>query len=231
MASEYLRQKAQREALPPEQPPVYTRKDKAVNWLHYNWYWFLIGAVVLWIAGSMLWNVFGIGRIRPDYRFAYVGKNPVAEEAAGQLEKALATLGTDQNGDGRVEVELRQYIIGRSGDPETVLSYNRAADTQLLADLTTGDSYFFLTDDPAGLQRSYQILAKADGTAPDERDYGTEDKAFLWADCPALASLPVDQGYFSNLYIGRRYFAGNAADGHEADAALWEILIKGAADR
>lgn len=228
MASEYLRQKAQREAPPPEQPIVYTKKEKIRNWLHYNWYWFAVGAVVLWIVGSMLWNILGIGRVKPDYRFAYVGKTPIPTEQAEALETALASLGVDQNGDGQVKIELRQYIIGRSGDAETVLSYNRAADTQLLADMTTGDSYFFLTDDPDSLQRSYQILAKADGSAPDERDYTADGKAFLWTDCSTLTALPVEQNVFSGLSLGRRYFAGSAAQGHQADDALWKILTKGA---
>ncbi len=230
MASEYLKQKAQREARPPEPPIVYTKRERLQNWFRYHWYWFAIAAVVLWIVGSMLWDVLGVGTVRPDYIFAYVSRDPLSAETAETLETALASLGSDVNGDGRVTVELRQYGVGRNGDPETALYYNQVAETKLLADMTSGESYFFLTDDPNGLQRSFQILANADGSAPAENDFSADGKTFLWTDCPALAALPVGQADVSSLYIGRRYFAGKAAGEHDADAALWTILTKGAGE-
>ncbi len=228
MASEYLTKKARREAPPPEEPKVYTPKEKALNWWHYHWYWFLIGAAVLWIGGSMLWNGLGIGRIKPDYIFAYVADEPLGEAQNAVLENALALLGTDVNGDGRVTVEVRQYGMNRAGDMETALFYNQAADAKLIADITKNESYFFLTDDPARLQRSYQILANTDGTPPDEFDYGAEGKAILWTNCPALAALDVDSAVTDGLYLGRRFFYGDAAKGRKADVALWEIMTKGA---
>lgn len=228
MASEYLTRKAKREVPSPETPAVYTKKEKALNWLYYHWYWFLIGAVLLWITGSMLVNALGIGRIRPDYIFAYMGKEPLSEDQAERFETALAPLGSDLNGDGRTAVELRQYITRRGGDPETALYYNQAADAKLIADITRGESYFFLTDDPEQLQRSYQILANADGTAPDDRDYGAEGKVVKWGDCPALRDLPLDGDVFRSLYLGRRYFASSEADGHTGEAMFWETLTKGA---
>lgn len=230
MASEYLKWKAQQEARNerPEAPVVLTRRDKIANWFHYHWLWLAAGAVILIVGGTMLWNILGIGKTRPDYVFAYVGKEALPEEQAAAFEAAIAVIGTDVNGDGTVKAELRQYLTQRSGDAETALYYNQAADTKLLADITKGDSYFFLTDDPKGLQRSYLILANADGSEPDEDDRDVSDKVFAWQNCPALAGLDVDQAAFSGLSLGRRWFTGKAADGHEADAAFWEVLTKGA---
>ena len=93
-----------------------------------------------------------------------------------------------------------------------------------MADITSGESYFFLTDDPYDLQRAYLILANADGSEPDEYDRETEDKVFRLGGCPALSGL---DGTLSELYLGRRWFSGSAANGHEADAALWETLTGG----
>ena len=39
----------------------YTRWEKFQNWFHYNKLWVAIVALVIWVAGSMLWNVLGIG--------------------------------------------------------------------------------------------------------------------------------------------------------------------------
>lgn len=230
MASEYLKWKARQEAQNemPQAPIVLTRQDKAKNWFHYHWHWFLIGAVLLAIVGTMLWNILGIGKVKPDYVFAYVAKEALPEEQATAFSDALAALGTDVNGDGRVKVELHQYLTRQTGDAETALFFNQAADAKLLADITEGDSYFFLTDDPKELQRAYLILANADGSEPDEDDRNVSDKVFLWENCPVLAGLDLDRTVFCGLSLGRRWFAPKAANGHEADEALWEVLTKGA---
>ena len=227
MASEYLKQKAQKEiaAEAPQKPVVYTRREKIANWLHYHWLWLLIGAAGLVFAGTILFNLLGIGRTKPDYVFAYVGTEELTDEQAAAFEDAIAALGTDVNGDGKITAKLNRYGTKRSGDTETVLYYNQATDAKLLADITKGDSYFFLTDDPKGLQRSYLVLANADGSEPDEDDRDVADKTFRISDCPALSGLDA---VFSELYLGRRWFSGKARNGHEADAALWAALTKGA---
>jgi len=226
MASEYLQWKARNETR--EAPRVLTPKEKLQNWWYYHWYWVAIGAVILCVVGTMAVNALGIGKTKPDYVFAYIGANVLPDEQAAAFEAALATLGTDRNGDGQVTVELRQYGTNRTGDPELALYYNYAADTQLLADVTKGESYFFIMEDPDAVQRAYQILANDDGTPPDEWDYAADSKVYAWHNCPALASLPIDQEAYSGLFLGRRCFYGSAANGHDGDAALWNVLTKGA---
>lgn len=227
MASEYLLKNA-REQVPPEAKKELTPAEKRRNWWHYHKWWVVAGVVLVWIVGSMLWNVLGIGKVKPDYIFAYVGQTSLPEDIASALEAGLAELGEDVNGDGTVRVELRQYTMPNSADAETAYYYNYAADTQFLADVTKGESYFFLTDDPEGVQRAYQLFANADGTPPDERDYEAADKVFAWADCPVLAGLDMDQTALSGLYLGRRCFYGKAAMGRETDDAFWQIITKGA---
>lgn len=227
MASEYFKYLA-RDEKPDAPSPPRTRKQKLQNWFHYNWIWLAIAAVLLWITGSMLWNVLGIGKVKPDHVFAYIGEEPLQEEQAKLFEEEISAYAADVNGDGKVTVELKQYATNRKGDLETVLYYNYAADTQLLADITAGDSYFFLLEDPEGIQHGYQILAAADGSAPAYDDYEAEGKVLAWTDCPVLANLKVDQNIFSNLFLGRRYFAGDAAQRHANDEAFWNVLTEGA---
>ena len=224
MASEYLKWKA-RDVKPDAPPPPMSRRDKLKNWFYYHKWWLAAGAVLIWIAGSMLWNVLGIGKIKPDYIFAYIGSRELSEDRVSAFEEAAARLGTDVNGDGRVSAELRQYVPNRRGDIETAMYYNYAADTVLLADITSGESYFFIMEDPSGVQRTYHILANSDGSAPDDTDIGIEGRALRLSDCPALG---LDEDGFPELYIGRRCFYGDMADGHEAEEALWEALTEGA---
>lgn len=228
MASEYLKWKY-RDVKPDEPPPPLTRKQRLANWFYYNKWWIVVWAVLLYIVGSILWSALGIGKIKPDYIFAYIGSDELPEACAAALETELASLGQDVNGDGRVAVELRQYATNRSGDAETALYYNYAADVALMADITGAESYFFIVEDAAAVQNAYHILAKADGTAPEEGDSSTEDKVFLWSDCPVLANLAVDQEPLKGLYIGRRYFYdGKQAENRQSDDALWRIITEGA---
>ena len=225
MASEYFLKLA-REQAPAEAPRVLTPAEKRTNWWHYNWWWFAVGGVLLWIVGSMLWNVLGIGKIRPDYIFAYVGRDELSAQTAAFLEARLTELAQDVNGDGRVKVELRQYALDRGGDLETALYYNSAADTMLMADLTEGESYFFLMEEPRAVQRAYEILANADGTPPAEGDFEVADKVFRWADCPALASLDPEAAGCADLYLGRRCFYSGDPRDHAADDAFWRLITK-----
>lgn len=228
MASEYLKQKYQ-DVKPNEPPPPLTGKEKLANWFHYNKLWIVVWVVILSIVGSIIWNMIGIGRVRPDYIFAYVGAEPLPEDCVEALERELAALGEDVNGDGRVTVEVRVYAMNRGGDAETTLYYNYAADVVLVADITEAESYFFIVEDPAGVQKAYQIFAETDGTPPKDGDLKVDDKVFRWGDCPVLANLAVDQGPLEDLYIGRRcFYDEKQAKNQEANDSYWNVIMKGA---
>lgn len=228
MASEYLKRKYQ-DVKPNEPPPPLTGKERLANWFHYNKLWIVVWAVILSIVGSIIWNMLGIGRVRPDYIFAYVGADPLPGDCVDALERELAALGEDVNGDGSVIAEVRVYAMNRGGDVETTLYYNYAADVVLVADITEAESCFFIVEDPAGFQATYQVLAQADGTTPEEGDLKVDDKVFRWGDCPVLAGLAMDQGPLENLYIGRRcFYDEKQAKNREANDTLWEAITKGA---
>lgn len=228
MASEYLKWKY-RDVKPDEPPPPLSRKEKLANWFYYYKWWIVVWAVLLYIIGSLLWSALGIGQVKPDYIFAYIGSRELSEEFASSLEAALATLGSDVNGDGNVTVELKQYVIGYDGDLETAMYYNYASDVVLTADITQAESGFFLVEDPASVQKAYQIFAQPDGSPPPEGDDSVEGKVFSWRDCPSLTSLEIGQEQVENLWIGRRcFYDEKQMQSHEADDALWNVIIKGA---
>jgi len=228
MASEYLKRKFQN-VRPDDPPPPMSRKQRLANWFHYNKLWLAVWAVILSVTGSIIWNALGIGQVRPDYVFAYIGGDGLPETCAAALESELAALGGDVNGDGRVRVELRQYATNRSGDAETALYYNYAADVALAADITKADSYFFITEDPLDVQLNYQIFARADGSPPDNGDFDVDDKVLPWSGCPVLAELAVDQEPLDCLFIGRRcFYDEKQAEGQEANDALWHVITEGA---
>ena len=220
----------------------YTRWEKFQNWFHYNKLWVAIVALVIWVAGSMLWNVLGIGQVKPDYRFAYVGSRELSEDTVAVLENALASFGTDRNGDGQVRVSLTQHITADPNNTDNMM-YSYAADMTVLADITEGESTFFLLEDPVSFQLSFQVLANPDGSIPADDEFMALDKVFLWKNCPALASLELGmfedkfldltetgeiQEILSGLYLGRRYYYDpDQQKDPQGDNALWLAMTEG----
>ena len=244
MASEYLKWKY-RDVKPDEPAPELTGKEKLANWFHYHKWWVALWAFLLFSVGGILWNALGIGKVRPDYVFAYVGRAALPEDCAAALESALAALGQDINGDGQVVVELRQYVSNANQESaEDALMYGYASDVTLIADITNGDSYFFLMEDPASFQRAYQALAGLDGSLPEDSDHSINGKVFQWSSCPVLTGLELggyeekildqnvtgdNQELLSGLYFGRRgFYDEKQAAKQGANEALWKVLTEGA---
>lgn len=244
MASEYLKWKYR--DVKPDEPVQYTAEQRRRNWWHYHKWHVLIAAVLLAALGDILWNVLGIGKLRPDYQIAYVGSAALPGDTVSALEDALAGLGRDANGDGRVVIKLNQYAIGDSradsGADSDAALYAYAATTTLMADLEAMDSYFFLLESPDDFQRSYQVLCRLDGTLPGELDRDYESCYLAWADCPALTALDLggysetvlgknvsgdSQALLSKLYVARRgFWTERTVDYPDACDTLWAELTK-----
>lgn len=225
------------------EPRQYTKKEKLANWFYYYKWWLLVALILLYIIGSILWNKLGIGKTEPDYRFAYIGSTSLPEQCREALEKEIARMGEDINGDGQVIVEVRQYVMNEvQADPDN-LAYRYAVEITLTADISDGESYFFLMEDPEAFQFNYQVLAHLDGSIPDDEDFSAKDKTLCWGDCPVLSGLDlrdyeeadrnrtVTESYqerLSTLYFGRRFFEdGSSVKNKEAQERLWRILTEG----
>lgn len=220
MASEYLKWKY-RDVKPGEPQPSLTGWPKIKNWLYYNWKWIaVIAAVLAAVVNLITWS---LDKMTPDYTLAYVGRNRLTEETEKALLSALQALGEDVNGDGEVMMELQSYVTVDNALGADTAEYNTAVSVRLLADLTAGESVFFVTDDPEGLQTTYQILASPDGTQPAEDDLGWEGKAHALADLPAL-----HLGDVAGFYIGRRWFNEDMRQDSKDDV-LWAAIVAGAA--
>jgi hypothetical protein len=226
-----------------EQKHTYTRRQRLENWFYYNKLWVLAGLVILWVIGSMLWNVLGIGQTSPDYTISYVGRLKLPEDCAVALENAVAQFGEDLNGDGEVVIKLDQHVVTDNSYADNA-TYSYGAEITVLADITEGESHFFLLEDPVDFQLSFQILANLDGSAPAEDDFKAMDKVYRWADCPVLASLELgtyEDSYLDitetgevrdllkDLYLGRRYFLDpDQQEDPEADNNFWQAITEGA---
>jgi hypothetical protein len=120
--------------------------------------------------------------------------------------------------------------------------YEYASEISLIGDINDCDSYFFLTDDPSGLQRSVQIFANEDGSCPDDSDVSADGKVILWSDSALLSSLDLgtysttvlgenvtgdSSELVSGLYLGRRCFSsGKTTANLEECEALWKAICE-----
>lgn len=201
MASEYLKWKYR--DVKPDEKIHYTKKQKAINWWQYHKWWILLGIVLLIAAGDIVYHMLGLGVIQPDYQVAYVASVPLSSETVSSLESALASVGEDCNGDGKVLVRVNSYVDMAVAQDSDAAHYAAAAQVRLMADMETCESYFYLCADPETLQQNYQILARADGSLPGP---GEAPSFIPWDSiAPNLGQVPV-LPELSGLFLARRGF-------------------------
>lgn len=237
MASEYLKWKY-RDVKPREKKEL-TPAEKRKTWWYYH-KWRLAAGIVLVLAGAgILRQVLGVGRVEPDFQFAYVGAYTLPDDTIAALEENLSALGADQNGDGQTAVSIRQYPLY---NPDAQAA--AAAQIQLMADLNQCDSTFFLLEDPERFQQDFHILCRLDGSLPEDGDRSADGTYLAWTACPLLATAePGEYAYellgetvrgssnelASGLYLARRgFWTEKTAPYPEGCEALWNSLTEGA---
>lgn len=238
MAGEYYRWLAR--DVKPEEKREMTREEKIRNWWYYHKWHVLVVFAVLLVVGDIAADIVTGMRNRPDYSIAYVGSSYLPEETVTQLTEALAQLGDDLNGNGKVQVALHQYIVySPEGEQISGNQYSAVygAQVQLTADITNCDSFFFLMENPRQFQSDYEIWAESEAGEP---------QFLAWPECPVLTELPLgsftletadklysgmSQELLSRLYIGKRdFWEGEACENQEGCEALWNKLVQSAAE-
>lgn len=209
-------------------------------WYYYKWY-VICGILLLCIATQLIGNAFGIWEKSPDYQIAYIGKTPLPSDTVTALEQAFSSISSDFNKDGKVIVQINQYISGNQTPDADTLYYEYGSEVTLIGDITDCESYFFLMDDPESFQKKFQVLASLDGSCPDEMDTSVEDKVIAWTDSPILSTMELgsysttifgknisgyNQDILSTLFFGRRcFYTEQVTDNLEQCNELWNSLF------
>lgn len=196
------------------------------NWWYYHKWYIICGVILLEIIIHLIGNGLGLWSEKPDFQIAYVGKEELPPDTVLALKTAFSEakenwgIDLDFNQDGRILVQINQYLNSESPDADAAY-YQMASEITLIGDISDCESYFFLMDDPQKLQMDFHILAAPDGSCPGDFDYSVNGKIISWADCPALASLELgtyshtllgeeitgsNQEFLSKLSLGRRCF-------------------------
>lgn len=226
--------------LQPENQKELTKTEKMKNWWYYRKWYVVIGIILFAAACSLIGNALGLFTKSPDLQIAYVGKATLPQDTVNAIEQIFTSLADDYNQDGEVIVQVNQYAgDNQTTDPETAY-YQYASEITLMADISEGESYFFLMDDPQNFQQEYQVLALPDGSCPNQADYSATDKVILWSDCALLTGADAgsysvtiagqtitgnNQDILADLYLGRRcFYSDKITDNMDECSSLWDLF-------
>lgn len=247
MAGEYVRWLA-RDVKPREKKEL-TPEEKRRNWWDYHKWHVVIVLVLLVLLGDLVYDVIRDKRNQPDYVIAYVGQTALPDTLAEAVQTGICALGEDINGNGKVQVEVRQYILSAEEDFYSMIvtgdsERGQTASILLQTNIEMVESMVFLLEDPELFQAGYPILCRADGSYIEDTPDSDVPVCYRWADCPALAGLelgtftvPVIDGQaegdcqkaMENLMVARRgLWDDGTNEAIRGAIALWERMTEGA---
>lgn len=231
----------------PEPPREYTKKEKAQNWWHYHWVAVVIGVAAVFFGGWIIKDT--VFQTRPDVQIAYVGTHELPVDTVNALQDALTPFCHDENGDGKVVVQVATYNVDFDVENESTDAYYQMSGmTRLNGDLSSGSkTCIFLLEDPENFEKMTGALRYLDGTTPEDQDDAAADwqqMVYRWTDCPVLTGLDLgnfegytaldditdtNQNALAHLYVGcRGVWDNDQAEAFADGFALWDTLTAGA---
>lgn len=225
MASYRYERNIRPEDLVQEPPRVLTPQERRANWWHYHWYYVALILAALLAAGWYAWQ--NLTAVRPDYVVTVVSRTDPAPELLEQVQAQLEAVGSDENGDGRITVEVNGIWLDLSAMQEggDFARLMESSQEKLNAAFYLGESTLFLVDDPAGLEQMYGCFCHLDGTDPQEGEAVRVEDFALSAQDTLLAGLPAPaEGAW---YLARRVRAGTEdSPSLSRGDRLWTTLIQ-----
>jgi len=194
-----------------------TRRERLENWWHYHWYYLAAAAAALLLV--LGFALLDSGIAEPDYTAGWVSARELDEQEVQQLSSRLAQYGDDLNGDGAVTVNIHQITLdlgamAARGGTEGQKEYG--ALMALEADLNSGESWVFLTDDAAAFQRYTGALLYRDGRCPERGAEDWEKMVVSW-----------EQDGIGTIYLGcRGCWKESQRDAWAQGWAFWERLAQ-----
>lgn len=224
-----------------------TPKSKWENfWFYHKWHMLAV-VVVAFIVGTLVYDI--STKVDPDYQVALLTQENYPQEMLDQLSSELSKYGYDLNGDGSVIVQINSYVLVQgeetSSEPQDLEEataqqidpYTQMASvTKFSADLQTGESLIFLTDNESFLQQSERggLFAYFDGSRPEDGATDYENMRLPWSECKGLASIKLEFGpdsfvtseqaqeYLDGLSLSMRAFEGTQLAEKKGKQAYYE---------
>lgn len=233
MAREMYLAGVSKEELQPPPPPKKpeTPKEKWDNfWYHYKW-WVVAAVFAAAVLGVLIGQM--VTAVHPDYVVALVTKDTVGEDALQSLTVSLQTCGEDQNGDGKVIVQVENLALGQFVGGKAI-DLAQMNNTKLVTYLMTGDIMLYIFDDTCYRMRVEELMEAGgrffDTLSVDDDGVDSETGYWNWNGSVYQQSdwgktLPDD------LYFGVRQMGGTASgrdaqQKHDAGKKLFETFVQ-----
>ncbi len=166
-----------------------TTKSKWENFWYYHKLHVVIAFSVILLVGFFIHDL--TTKVTPDYQIAMISQRAYSDETTKALQDEIAKYGEDLNSDGKVIVQVVNYVIaddtsGGAVDP----NMQAAGYTRLTADLSIGESMIFITDDASfkHQQERAKIFSYLDGSMPKDGAADFEKMRISLKDCKKLSN-------------------------------------------
>lgn len=208
-----------------------TLKDKGKNWWYYHKRHLIVGIIAALLVGNLIWSL--VSQVEPDYTIALLTSYTMPENGKQQLEECIAQYADDRNGDGKVTVEVSNYIFSESVDYQV----QQASMVRFVGECSTNEAMIFLHDEAAfqSVENIFEgFFQYNDGEPmPDEaRDY--ENAMVFWDSLQGFSNFvpqtAEDDTYdsevlselYSRLRVSRRTAEGSSIEKKEKDMAYYQ---------
>lgn len=141
-------------------PPKKDFKSKWENYWYYYKYHTFAAIFVLIMVGMFIQDK--CSQVHYDYKVALLTEQIVPEQVLDKLEKSLETYAVDLNKNGKVQVQILNYVTsaGQDINPQDEM----ANQTRLMGDMDAGDSMIYIYSDSAyDTYKKEGIFAVKDG--------------------------------------------------------------------
>lgn len=165
---------------------ITTKKQKRENfWFYHKWH-VIVSICCVILVGLFIFDM--LNQEEPDYEIAILTQVATFDEDRAKIKAAVESVGEDLNGDGKVLVNVNEYLISGSEQDMAYIA-------RLTNDLSTYQSIIYIVDDnniTTYQQQNPGLFAYADGTTPPEDATNFDNIGVKWKDCSFLFSIDMN---------------------------------------
>ncbi len=122
-----------------------TAKEKRANWWFYHKGPLLVTLLLAAALVSIVYSV--VSQVEPDYTIALITSYNMPDEARAQMEAHMARYGQDRNGDGKVVVQLNNYVFVSDMKTTTDFQAIQANMTRFAGDTALNECMIYFHDE------------------------------------------------------------------------------------
>lgn len=210
-----------------DEPKQYTKWQKFKNFWYYNKFKVIIGAVVLFAAGNIIYSV--ATKVEPDLSVMILAENYDLIDKSDELTAYFTGLAEDIDGDGTVNVIVQAVPIVDAVDNPILVQTQASNKSRFMAELQINQTVLFISNSKADeISQADTIMENFTEEYPDlagltEKGLylkGTELESFLGMDMPEDVYIGIREYYD----VGKKtdYFKMN----YDAGRKVFEKMLE-----